>query len=48
MDNFSGADSSRTAGSYNGVSQSTTDGVGTGAEFDVVVDSTGAVTGAKL
>ena len=44
MDNFSAADASRTAGSYTGVSQSATTGVGTGAEFDVVVDSTGAVT----
>ena len=43
MDTFSAADGSRTAGTYTGVT-GTTSGTGTVGTFDIVVDGSGAVT----
>lgn len=47
-DTFSAADALRTAGTYTNVSQSATTGVGTGAVFNVTVDSTGAVSNLEI
>ena len=47
-DTFSAADALRTAGTYTNVSQSATTGVGTGAVFNVTVDSSGAVSNLKI
>lgn len=43
-DNFSAGDALRTSGTYANVSQSATTGVGTGAVFNVTVNSSGAVS----
>lgn len=44
VDTFSAADPLRVAGTYTGVTPASTTGVGTGATFNITVDSTGAVT----
>jgi len=47
MDTFGGADASRTAGTYNGVT-GTSSGSGTVGTFNIIVDGAGAVTSALV